>query len=86
MRLVPCDPMEPWGTLAHHMGLNGGIRVVNTGNMEVKDMVFPGQAEPAIKRGSFWCVYGVNRASWSGIAHRKEGEEVTIRVSREFTG
>lgn len=56
VRLVPCDRMEPWGTLAHHMGLNGGIRVVNTGNMEEKDMVFPGQAEPAIERGSFWCV------------------------------
>lgn len=28
---------------------------------------------------------GVNRASWSGVVHRKEGEEMT-RVTREFTG
>lgn len=71
MGFVPCDSLQPWGTLAHHMGLNGGIGVVRTGNMEGRGIVFPGQAEPALERGSF--SWGVSRVSWSSKHIEKRG-------------
>lgn len=52
MCFVPCDSLELWGTLAHHTGLNGGIRVVSAGNVEGRGIDFPDQAEPDLEGDS----------------------------------